>query len=89
MKGKISLEVAVDPPEVEYANDSFTHNEDLQPVNKIGTIRSQYDWKSLSDKSEWKIEPDIVEKIQPLINYINHAGVLRSTKVCNHTISWH
>ena len=30
--------------QVEYANDTFTHNEDLSTMNKIGTIREQYDW---------------------------------------------
>ena len=37
MKGKITLEAKQDDPAVEYANDSFAYNEELQPINKIGT----------------------------------------------------
>ena len=81
MKGKISLEAALPEPEIDYANDSFTHNEEMQPVNKIGTIRYQYDWRNTSDSSEWKIDKKVAEKIKPVIEFVNHAAGLKSTKV--------
>jgi hypothetical protein len=86
MKSKITLEVKLDDPAIEYANDTFTHNEELQPINKIGTIRDQYDWKNITASSTWKIDSRIVKKIQPVIDYINHAGVLRSTAVKQHCL---
>lgn len=81
MKSKITLEVKLNDPAIEYANDTFTPNEELQPINKIGTIRDQYDWKNITSSSTWKIDPRVVKKIQPVIDYINHAGILRSTVV--------
>jgi len=80
MKGKLTLHMYQDPPHILYANDSFTHNTDFQPINKIGTIRDQYEWQPQGNHAEWLIEESVVEKIQPLIKFINHAGVLQSTK---------
>jgi hypothetical protein len=81
MKSKITLEVKLNDPAIEYANDTFTHNEELQPINKVGTIRDQYDWKNLTDPSNFKIDVSVEKKIQPVIDYINHAGKLKSTAV--------
>lgn len=50
-------------------------------MNKIGTIRDQYEWQPKSDASEWVIEEEKLSKVQPLIDFINHAGELKSTKV--------
>ena len=50
-------------------------------MNKIGTIRDQYEWQPKSDGSNWLIESEKMPKIQPLVDFINHAGELKSTKV--------
>ena len=50
-------------------------------MNKIGTIRDQYEWQPKSDGSNWLIEIEKMPKIQPLVDFINHAGELKSTKV--------
>lgn len=50
-------------------------------MNKIGTIRDQYEWQPKSDASEWVIEEEKLSKVQPLVDFINHAGELKSTKV--------
>jgi hypothetical protein len=50
-------------------------------MNKIGTIRDQYEWQPATDSTEWVIEEEKLSKVQPLIDFINHAGVLKSTKV--------
>lgn len=80
MKGKISLLPLQDEPEVEYKDDVFTHNKEFEVMNKIGTIRVQYDWQPRTDL-EHVIEEHKLPALQPLIDYINHAGKLVSTKV--------
>ena len=80
MKGKIVLEADSGDPKIEYANDSFVHNETMQPINKIGTIRSQYDWQDLSNPDEFEIEQKVVDKIKPLLEFVNYAAELQSTK---------
>jgi hypothetical protein len=65
---------------VEYANDTFTHNEEMETINKIGTVREQYDWQPRRELQHI-IEPHKVEKLQPVIKFINHAADLQSTKV--------
>ena len=80
MKGKIVLEADSGDPKVEYANDSFVHNETMQPINKIGSIRTQYDWQDLSNPDEFEIDQRVVNEIQPLLEFVNHAAELQSTK---------
>ena len=79
MKGKLTLLPYQDPPSVKYAADRFTHNEELEMMNKIGTIRDQYNWQPDRNLVH-EIEPEKLSRIEPLINYINHAGELQSTK---------
>ena len=50
-------------------------------MNKIGTIRDQYEWQPKGNKDEWLIEEEKMSKVQPLVDFINHAGELKSTKV--------
>ena len=80
MKGKTVLEADSGDPKVEYANDSFAYNETMQPINKIGSVRTQYDWQDLSNPDEFEIDQRVVDKIQPLLDFVNHAAVLQSTK---------
>lgn len=80
MKGKISLLPLQEEPEVEYKDDVFTHNKEFEVANKIGTIRVQYDWQPRTDL-EHVIEEHKLPALQPVIDYINHAGKLVSTKV--------
>lgn len=54
---------------------------EFETMNKIGTIRDQYEWQPATDSSEWVIEEEKLSKVQPLIDFINHAGELKSTKV--------
>ena len=54
---------------------------EFETMNKIGTIRDQYEWQPKSDASEWVIEEEKLSKVQPLVDFINHAGELKSTKV--------
>lgn len=54
---------------------------EFETMNKIGTIRDQYEWQPATDSSEWAIEEEKLSKVQPLIDFINHAGELKSTKV--------
>lgn len=86
MKGKRILHPVMPDPAVEYANDTFTHNEDVVALNKIGTCRDQYDWRPRTDLVH-EIEPHKVEKLKPVIDFINHAAQLQSTKVTVHQIS--
>ena len=81
MKGKKSLLPEYEDNAIAYANDSFTYNTEIEATCEIGTIRDQYDWRPQGDKSEWEIDPDVVTKITPLLNYIGEVAVLRSTKV--------
>ena len=83
MKGKLTLHPFQDPPAILYANDSFTHNVEQRTMNQIGTIRKIYDWSpnALKTPEEWEISAEVVEKIAPLLRYINHAASLKSTKV--------
>lgn len=49
MKGKLTLHMYQDPPHILFANDSFTHNQEFETMNKIGTIRDQYEWQPLGN----------------------------------------
>lgn len=50
-------------------------------MNKIGTIRDQYEWQPKGNSDGWLIEEEKMSKVQPLVDFINHAGELKSTKV--------
>ena len=50
-------------------------------MNKIGTIRDQYEWQPKGNQDGWLIEEEKMSKVQPLVDFINHAGELKSTKV--------
>ena len=79
-----------------YIYYNFLHNvlltsstTEFETMNKIGTIRDQYEWQPTSDPSEWAIEEEKLSKVQPLVDFINHAGELKSTKVCIKTLESH
>lgn len=80
MKGKITLHPKMKDLAEEYKDDIFTHNEELETMNKIGTIREQYDWQPSTDESEYVIDKKILAKIQPVIGLVNHIADLKSTK---------
>jgi hypothetical protein len=82
MKSKLVLQTYQPPPRVMFANDSFTPNEELETLNRIGTIRNQYDWSPSVRPEECEIDESIVTKIGPVLRFINHAAELKSTKVC-------
>jgi hypothetical protein len=83
MKSKISLLPYQESPEELYGNESFGYNDNITMINMVGTVREQYDWlpPPNQNKSEWKIDPLIVEKIKPVTRFLNHMAVLRSTTV--------
>ena len=65
---------------IAFKDDTFTHNEDMLTMNKIGTIREQYDWQP--DASlDHVIEDYKLEQLKPLLDYVNYACRLQSTKV--------
>lgn len=80
MKSKKTLHAYLDPPQKLWENDTFTHNEDISPVMMTGTIREQYDWTPTVDPSEYRIDPDVLEHIQPVLRMANHIARLKSTK---------
>jgi hypothetical protein len=80
MKGKMTLMPEIPEPEVAYVNDTFTHNEDMGFMNMVGTIRIQYDWQPDESLKPYLIEKEKIAHIQPVINYVNHAAKLLSTK---------
>lgn len=80
MKGKKTLHVYQPPPAERWANDTFTHNEEIRQVNQIGTIREQYDWQPQGNASDWEIDPAVVEQIGPVLRMANEIVKLRSTK---------
>ena len=82
MKSTKVLMTEFEDPAVLYANDSFTYCETRPAQNAIGTMREQYDWLPQGDSSKYEIDDAVVEKIKPLLDYVNTAAVLQSTKVC-------
>lgn len=66
---------------IRYENDSFGYNEDIKPLNIIGTVREQYDWTPSPNPENFEIDPDVVEKIAPVLQMANHLVKLKSTKV--------
>ena len=80
MKGKLTLNPFQPEPKDAYVNDTFTHNQDMDVTNKIGSIRVQYDWLPRMDLVH-EIEEEKLLKIAPLLHYVNHAATLQSTKV--------
>ena len=79
MKGKITLAPYMPPPAELWANDSFHHNDEFETINKVGSIREQYEWQPDTTLTH-EIDEKVVERIQPVLKYINHAGTLLSTK---------
>lgn len=88
MKGKMTLEAYLPPPAELFKDDKFTYNEKLETLNKIGTIREQYDWAPTVKPEDCEIDEDIQNKISPLISYLNHAAQLISTKVKSESFIW-
>jgi len=78
MKSKMTLEAYLPPPAKLWETDVFTHNTDVETMNKIGTIRDQYDWHPRSNAS-WAIDESIKQKIKPVLDYINYGAELKST----------
>jgi hypothetical protein len=77
MKGKLSLHPAFSD---DFTQESFVHSETNVMMNKVGTIREQYDWLPRADL-EHLIEPEKLEKIAPILRFVNFAADLQSTKV--------
>jgi hypothetical protein len=65
---------------IAFKDDTFTHNEDMLTMNKIGTIREQYDWQP-NASLDHVIEDYKLEQLKPLLDYVNYACRLQSTKV--------
>lgn len=80
MKGKKTLHAYQPPPAERWANDTFTHNEEIRQVNQIGTIREQYDWQPQGSPEDWEIDPAVVERLGPVLRMANEVAKLRSTK---------
>ena len=80
MKGKMTLHVFQEPPAVMFANDSFTHNTEFVTMNKIGTMREQYEWAPTVPPEEWLIEEHKLAAIRPVLDYANHLVHLQSTR---------
>ena len=80
MKSKMTLHVAMPRPAELFAEDRFEHNDEFETMNKIGTVRVQYDWQPDASLLPYKIEADVAAKLAPVIRFVNHAAKLRSTK---------
>jgi hypothetical protein len=63
-----------------FAEDKFEHNDEFETMNKIGTVRVQYDWQPDASLLPYKIDADVAAKLAPVIKFVNHAAKLRSTK---------
>ena len=81
MKGRVTLAARVPPPSELFADDKFDHNDEFTTINKIGTVREQYDWAVGSrDPDDLVIDESILSKIGPVMLYANHAAELLSTR---------
>lgn len=80
MKSKLTLHVEMPPPAILFQNDTFGNNEDFVTMNKIGTIRVQYNWRPDKTLLPHVIDQKVVEKIKPVLDYVNHCAELLSTK---------
>jgi hypothetical protein len=80
MKGKVTLAANLPPPAELFAGDSFDHNTDASTINKVGTIREQYDWLPLEREEPFLICDKVLGKIEPVLRYVNHVAVLQSTR---------
>ena len=85
MKGKISLEPKRIDPQIEFKDDVFTPNEELNVINKIGSCRDQYDWTPTNNEN-WEIDENIVKRIQPVLTFVNYCCDLKSTKVSEYIL---
>ena len=66
---------------IKHKSQIILKNSEFETMNKIGTIRDQYEWQPKGNKDDWLIEEEKMSKVQPLVDFINHAGELKSTKV--------
>lgn len=82
MKTKISLLPYHEPNSELYANESFDYNKDATMINMVGTVREQYDWLPQGGEEHWVIDPSVVDKIKPVLRFVNRMAVLKSTAVC-------
>ena len=81
MKGRVTLAADLAPPAELFADDRFEHNEEFTTINKVGTIREQYDWKvSSRDSKDCEFDEAIIAKIGPVLDYVNHGAELVSTR---------
>ncbi len=81
MKGRVTLAAHLPPPAELFADDKFDHNDEFTTINKIGTVREQYDWAVGSrDPADMIIDESILGKIGSVLLYVNHAAELVSTK---------
>jgi hypothetical protein len=81
MKGKMVLETYLPPPKELFSDDKFDYNDELITLNKIGTMRYQYDWHPTMQPEDYMIEDHVLDKIGPVLRFLNHGGQLLSTKV--------
>jgi hypothetical protein len=79
MRNKRILEPEREDPRVQYKDDKFAPNDEVLTLNEVGTIREQYNW--LPEAREHAIDISVAEKLQPVIQFLNHAAELQSTKV--------
>eukprot|EP01041_Mallomonas_annulata_P006161 gene6161-12476_t len=80
MKGKKTLHPWQPPPAIMFENDTFSPNEDVMPVMKTGTVREQYNWEPTGDPADYEIDPEVLEKIRPVLRMGNFIADLKSTK---------
>lgn len=80
MKGKMTLHPFQEEPEIAYANHTFTHNEEFATANSVGTIREQYDWQTDQTLLPYVIEQEKLAALKPVLDYVNFAAKLLSTK---------
>lgn len=80
MKGKATLKRWQPSIDERYANDTFGYNEDFDMVNQIGSCRDQLNWWQEYDEADFEIESEVVDKIQPLLDFVGQAAILKSTK---------
>jgi len=80
MKGKMTLHPLQPAPAVLFANDTFTHNTDFETMNKIGTMREQYEWQPTVSPEQWLVEEHKLPALRPVLDFANHVAALVSTR---------
>lgn len=81
LKSRIVLAPAVLPPKEAFGHEEFGYNDEVKPVNLVGTVRAQYDWTPDESLLPYSIEKSKLSYIQPILHFMGNVAELKSTKV--------